>query len=155
MDEHLDPDAPTFPNVSPIDAPTAEVSFRKERIPAWLRWVVTCNPVYILSAALLLYGLYQVSIEPHFLRNETGHLIFNFSSLQCYELLVIVTAIFLARRRIWYDSMLLVGLENMLLLVPFILVSQAALIDRHYVWTICLAGGVLAIGRFASLKRFI
>ena len=46
-------------------------------------------------------------------------------------MLLVTTAIVLARRRIWYDSTLLVGLENLLVFVPFILISQAALIDQN------------------------
>jgi hypothetical protein len=36
-----------------------------------------------------------------------------------------------ARRSLWYDSTLLVGLENLLVFLPFILISLAALIDWH------------------------
>src|SRR5207237_7330887 len=68
--------------------------------------------------------------------------------------LVVGTAIFLARRGIQYDSTLLVGLENLLIFVPFMLVSQAALIDRRIVWEMCLAGAFLALARFAALKHF-
>src|SRR5207245_2680859 len=98
---------------------------------------------------------YRVSADPRFLPGEIGQLIFTFSSLQFYEVLVVITAIFLARRWIWYDSTLLVGLENMLVLVSFILVSQAALIDQRIIWVMCLAGGILALLRFTALKRFI
>jgi hypothetical protein len=121
----------------------------------WLVRFLACNPFYLVSAALLLFGVYRVSVDPSFLKAETAQLIFNFASLQFYELLLVVTAIFLARRRIWYDSTLLVSLENLLVLVPFILISQAALIDPGYVWVMCLAGCALAIVRFGGLKRFV
>jgi len=39
--------------------------------------------------------------------------------------------------------------------VPFILASQAALIETRYLWPLCLAGAVLAAVRFSGLKRFI
>ena len=119
------------------------------------RLLVASNPFYPVSAALLLYGFYRVSADTHFLPGEVAQLIFNFSSLQVYELLLVITAVFLARRCVWYDSMLLVGLENMLAPVAFILVSQAALIDRKIIWIMCLAAGILALLRFSSLKRFI
>jgi hypothetical protein len=120
-----------------------------------LKRFLACNPCYLVSAALLLYGIYRVSMDLSFLSRELAQLFFNFTSLQFYEALVVVTAIVLARRRIWYDSTLLVGLENLLVLVPFLLVSQAALIDTHMVWTMCLAAGLVALARFGSLKRFI
>ena len=68
---------------------------------------------------------------------------------------LVVTAIFLARRAVWYDSTLLVGLENLLVLVPFMLISQAALIDGRMVWILCAAAGLLAVGRLSLLRRFI
>jgi hypothetical protein len=111
--------------------------------------------LYLGSAALLLYGFYLVSCDPTFLHTEVAQLSFNLSSLQLYEALVVATAIFLAGRAVWYDSTLLVGLENLLLLVPFILISQAALIEQRLVWILCLAGGCLAAIRLLCLERFI
>src|SRR6185436_888927 len=81
----------------------------------WLRRFLACNPFYLVSVALLLYGCYRVSLEPKLFNNEVAHLYFSFSSLQIYELLLVATAILLARRKIWYDSTMLVGLENLLL----------------------------------------
>src|ERR1019366_6505194 len=65
----------------------------------WLRKFFACNPFYLVSAARML---------------------FNFTSVQAYEILLVLTAIFLSRRSLWYDSTLLVGLENLLVFVPFI-----------------------------------
>jgi hypothetical protein len=121
----------------------------------WVKRFLACNPFYLASAAVLLFGLYRVSIDTNFLRGESAQLFFNLGSLQCYEILLVVTAVFLARRSCWYDSTLLVSLENMLVLAPFILISQAALIDVRLVWTLCLAAGFLATARFAGLKRKI
>src|SRR5262249_41978689 len=96
--------------------------------------------------------LYRVSIDFH---AETAQLAFNFSSLQVYELLLVGTAIFLASRRIWYDSTLLVVLENLFLLVPFILVSQAALIDRQSVWALCILAAALVAFRTGSTRKWL
>ena len=140
--------------------PPGGVLAAKPQLPAkplsyWLRRFLACNPFYLVSAAFLLYGLYRVSVDPKFLSSETSQLAFNFTSLQFYEALLVATAIFLARRGIWYDSTLLIGLENMLVLIPFILISQAALIDTQLVSVLCLAGGAIAVARFSSLKQFI
>ena len=124
-------------------------------VKAWVKRFLACNPFYLVSAALLLYGFYRVSVDVNFLRSELAHLWFNFSSLQCYELLLVLTAVLLARRRIWYDSTLLVGLENLLVLVPFILLSEAALIGQEMAWGMCLAAGFIAAARFAGLRRGI
>ena len=120
----------------------------------WLKRFLACNPFYLVSAVLLLYGFYLVSSDPSFLRREIWQLFFNFTALQFYEILLVITALFLARRQIWYDSTLLVGLENLLVLVPFILISQAALIELHWVWRMCLVAGFAGIARAGAFKRF-
>jgi len=107
-----------------------------------------------VSAALLLFGCYRVSLDAPFLNLESARLLFNFTSVQLYEVLLVFTAIFLARRCLWYDSTLLVGLENLLVFVPFILISQAALIDSRRALAMSLIGGAVAVLRFGSLKRF-
>lgn len=121
----------------------------------WLKRFLACNPFYLLSAALLLFGFYKVSADPGFLKTEISQLIFNYSSLQLYELLIVSTAVLLASRRLWYDSTLLVVLENLLVLVPFILISQAALIGSRLLWSLCAVAAVAACARFGSLRRFI
>jgi putative effector of murein hydrolase LrgA (UPF0299 family) len=63
-------------------------------------------------------------------------------------------AIFLARRYLWYDSMVLVGLENLLVFVPFLLVSLAALTGPRITITVCAIAVILAVSRFGGLKRY-
>ncbi|HTB83941.1 MAG TPA: hypothetical protein VK742_09835 [Candidatus Sulfotelmatobacter sp.] len=120
----------------------------------WLRKIFECNPFYLVSAALLLFGCYRVSIDAPMLNWETARVLFNFFSVQVYEILLVFTAIFLARRKIWYDSTLLVGLENLLVFVPFILISLAALIDPGMAVQMCLVGAAAAVLRFGGLKKF-
>lgn len=128
---------------------------RHAELKYWLRRLLACNPCYLVSAACLLYGLYKLTPEPAFRAGEVGQLTTIFGSLQLYELLVVGTAILLARRFIWYDSTLLVTLENMFVFVPFILVTLAMYIGNTAAWIVCLTGAVLAVGKFLSLKRLI
>ncbi len=139
---------PIAPNAEPIPASARPFSW-------WLRKIFACNPFYLVSAALLLYGCYRVSIDAPIFNRETARLLFNFSSVQVYEILLVLVGIFLARRSLWYDSTLLVGLENLLVFVPFILISQAALTDAHMTAAICVVGVVLAMLRFGSLKSIL
>ncbi|MCP5521925.1 MAG: hypothetical protein H7A46_10310 [Verrucomicrobiales bacterium] len=118
----------------------------------WLRRLLACNPFYLCSAALLLWGVHLISQDTTFLPRETSQLAFNFSAVQVYEILLVLTAVWLGRRTVWYDSTLLVGLETGLLLVPFILVSQAALIDAGWVWGFCGAGLAMAFARGAAVR---
>ncbi len=127
---------------------------RPKPLSWWLRKLFACNPFYLVSAALLLFGCYHVSIDAPMFNLETARLLFNFTAIQVYEVLLVVTAIFLAHRAIWYDATLLVGLENLLVFVPFIFISLAALIDSRMALAMCLAGGAVAILRFGSLKQW-
>ncbi|HEU0008453.1 MAG TPA: hypothetical protein VFT34_01410 [Verrucomicrobiae bacterium] len=121
----------------------------------WGRWLLAGNPCYLVSAALLLFGINRLAVDPEFLKAEGAKLGFNFSALQVYELLVVGVAILLARRRVWYDSTLLVVIENLLVLVPFILITQAVLIGPEYAAALCGAAALLALARLGALKRWM
>jgi hypothetical protein len=151
MNEHDESEGSAPPTISVPDSAPVE--------PAphpfyWAKRFLVCNPFYLVSAALLLFGMYRISVDRNFFTEEISQLAFNLSSLEFYEVLLVATAIFLASRRIWYDSTLLVGLENLFIFVPFILVSQVALISTHAVWVVCTVTAIIAIARVASLKRY-
>jgi hypothetical protein len=133
-----------------LESPIPETPRRFTR----LRRCLACNPFYLVSAALLLFGIVRISNDTSFLLTEQSQLTFNFISLEVYEILLVATAILLARRCIWYDSTLLAALENMFLFIPFILLSQAALIEQRIIWGLSLTAALLAATRFAGLKRF-
>jgi hypothetical protein len=120
----------------------------------WLRRLLVCNPFFLCSAALLLWGVNRLSTDPGFPGDETQNLLFNFFALEGYELMVVFTAIVLARRKVWYDSALLSVLENGLVVVPFMLISQASLIGGPLATSLTLAGGALAVSRFAGVRRW-
>src|SRR3954470_18888967 len=88
----------------------------------WVRLLLAGNPFFIASAALLLLGINRLAVDPSFLRVEETKLLFNFSALQLYELLLAALTLFLAGRAFFYDSTLLVAIESIVLLVPFMLV---------------------------------
>jgi hypothetical protein len=119
----------------------------------WLKRLFVCNPFYLVSAALLLYGVHRISMDGGLFVAETSQLLFNFSALQIYEVLLALTASLLITRRIWYDAALLVALENMLWVVPFILVSQAAFIQPNIGMIYCSIAVVLVVMRAIWLQR--
>ena len=137
------------PTTATATAPSAPLPWGR-----WLRSFLASNPFYLMSAALLLFGIYRISVGPGLFGTETAQLAFNFGSLQFYEILLVGTAILLARRAVWYDATLLACVENALLFVPFILVSQAALIEQKWVWGFCGVGVALAMARASSLKSW-
>ncbi len=132
-------------NLAPPSPPPRPVSF-------WLKKLLVCNPFYLASAALLLYGIHRLSIDVNLFATEMRQLVFNFAALQVYEILVVVTAGLLVTRKIWYDSSLLVVLENLLWIVPFILVSQAAFLGASTGFVYCAIALVLTVGRFGWLR---
>jgi hypothetical protein len=118
----------------------------------WLKRLFVCNPFYLVSAALLLYGVHRISVDGGLFVAETSQLLFNFSALQIYEVLLALTATLLITRRIWYEATLLVALENMLWVVPFILVSQAAFIAPKIGMIYCAGAVCLMVLRAVWLR---
>jgi hypothetical protein len=119
----------------------------------WLRWIIARNPLYPLSAALLLFGINRLSTDPTFLPAEEANLFFNFSALEFYEIMLVGVALLLAHRSIHYDATLLTIIENGLVFVPLVLITQAVLIGRDMAALLCGAAAVLAVVRFALLGR--
>ncbi len=152
MNEHDESEGAAPPVISNS---TATESVRPEPKPFshWAKRFLICNPFYLVSAALLLFGMYRLSADRSLFTGEIPQLVFNLTSLEFYEVLLVATAIFLAARRIWYDSTLLVGLENLFVFVPFILVSQVALISTNVVWSVCATIAIITVLRFNALKR--
>jgi hypothetical protein len=126
---------------------------RRHPAMRWLRWIVARNPFYPLSAVLLLFGINRLSTDPTFLPVEEANLFFNFSALEFYEMMLVGVALLLAYRRIHYDATLLSIIENGLVFVPFVLVTQAVLIGRDTAALLCGAAAMLAGVRFALLRR--
>jgi hypothetical protein len=141
-----DPNLPT-----PPAAHVAQTSVCPAHGSLWKR-LIRCNPFYLISAVLLIYGVYRASIDPHFLSTETRQVIFNFGSLEIYGLMLVLTAIFLSRRQIYYDATLLVFLENVLVLVPFILISHAVFLESGLASTMSLLAGLLVTAKFTAFK---
>jgi hypothetical protein len=119
----------------------------------WVSWIVARNPFYLLSAALLLFGVNRLSIDPSFISGEESNLVFNFCSLEIYELLLVVVAVFLARRSIWYDSTLLVVIENGLVLVPCLLITHGTLIGREVALPFTITVAIAVLGRWTVIWR--
>lgn len=119
----------------------------------WLR-LMAGNPFFLISPVLLLFGLFQVATEPQMLGQEEASLAFNFSSLGIYEMMLVVTAVWLAGRRLRYDAGMLVWLENVLLFVPFLLLSQASFLETGTAMMYALIAVGLAVARWTLQYRY-
>lgn len=117
--------------------------------------LLASNPFYLASAGLLLYGINRFSIDPRLASAELAQLRFNFCALLVYEMLLVVTATMLARKAIWYETLLLVVIENLFVLVPFSLVSRAILLDRSLALAMCGAATGMAVLKFWTIRRYI
>jgi len=146
FNEWLRSPAPATPAVAEPIAPG--VAWRE-----WARRLLVCNPFFLGSAALLLLGVLQLSRDPNFLNAESAKLLFNYGALQLYEVLVVVAALVLARRKTWYDSALLVVVEHGLVFVPFLLISQASLISPALGAALAAGAALLAGARAAAIRR--
>src|SRR5450631_2573990 len=90
MENNPQPGQPQTPDILPgIGAVPPQMSaLAAQPMSCWIKKFFACNPFYLVSAALLLYGLSLVSSDAGFLSREFDQLAFNFTSLQVYELLL-------------------------------------------------------------------
>lgn len=143
------------PNTDEVSPPVlSEPTDQTPDLIAGLKRLLVCNPFYLASAALLLFALSRLTQDARFLTTETRQVLFQFTVLQGYGFLLVGTALWLSRRPVWYDSALLVVLENGLLLAPFLGISQAVLLDEPLAWSLALSGGFAVLGRGWSLRRW-
>jgi hypothetical protein len=117
--------------------------------------MIAGNPFYLISAGLLLYGINLLTTDPKLVGAEFSMLRFNFCALVIYELMLVTTAITLARRRVWYDALLLVGLSNVFVIVPFSLISRAVFLNTRLALVMSAIGTLLAVGKFWAFKRYM
>jgi hypothetical protein len=123
--------------------------------PTWLKRFLAGNPLYLASAGLFLYGINTVTTDSRFVGAEDSLLRFNFCALALYELILVITAIALARRSIWYDAILLAALANVFVIVPFSLISRAVYLSPGLAWTMSLCATVFAALKIWAFQRFI
>ncbi len=157
MDEAINPESRNetpSPDEIPPTLDTEPISEMKIDWLHWVRRLLVCNPFFLCSAALLLFGVNRLSLDPNFLAEEQANLLFNYGALQLYGFLVVGTALILARRRIWYDSALLVVVEHGLVLVPFMLISQGALIHAKLGMMLAIGAVVMTLLRMLAIRRW-
>jgi len=119
------------------------------------RRLLAGNPFYLASAGLFLYGVNSVTTDSRLVGAELSLLQFNFSALALYEIILAITAIALARRKIWYDAVLLVALANLFVIVPFSLISRAVYLSSNLALAMCVFAGLFAALKIWAFKRFI
>ncbi len=127
------------------------------------RKLLACNPFYLISAAFLLYGLghaVNATLDHH---NELENLLvepmeflMHYATPEVYGLLLVGTAVFLCRRKVWYDSTLLVVLAMVFLPVSAILLNLGLKyrVSPWFIGSACVLTVLLAVVKAAALKYF-
>jgi len=101
-------------------------------IQKWLRLLLLGIRFIFASAALLLFGIKPSFGRPSFPERRGSQPDLQFLGVAGLRIVLIGVVVFLAARRISNDSTLLVVLESIVLFVPFILVTQAAMIGKEW-----------------------
>lgn len=92
----------------------------------WLKRFVTVNPFFVASALMILVGIALVlNDETSFPTTNESSLVFSMISVELYQACLVLAAVFLAKRLVHTDSLLLVVIEFVFLVIPFILLTAA------------------------------
>lgn len=118
----------------------------------WVRWLLAGNPFYPVSAGLVLLGVFLLSGEQRIFDTELRQLWFNLGAVSGYGFLMVFTAVWLYRRRVHYETIMLAVLVALPILTPFILISQAALIGGNVLPAACLVAAACAGTQFTLLR---
>src|SRR5215469_6740422 len=130
-------------SISPATNPHATATDFVELLRSLFKRILAGNPFYLASAGLLLYGINQLTTDSKLVGSEFPMLRFNFCALVLYEIMLVGTAILLIRRKIWYDALLLFGLTNLFVIVPFSLISRAVFLSSHLALAMSVCGVLL------------
>jgi len=112
------------------------------------------NPVYLISAALMILGVYTIVRPGTQTLGNLPAILATFFTLQFYELLLVGIAILLVcRRRVMDDGATLALIESLLAIGCFVIADELTFKDGRMALGLLLgfAALVLAAGRFAAL----
>jgi hypothetical protein len=115
--------------------------------------VMVCNPLLLLSPICLLYGIYRAVVAPNLFATDTDNTIFNFVALAVYVLMVCAVSTLLARRRIVPDTIMLLLLNGLLFVSPFILIAHGVFLESHLALALGILGIAMSKGQLEILKR--
>src|SRR4051812_20422755 len=115
--------------------------------------VMVCNPLLLLSPMCLLYGIYRAVIAPNLFATDAGNTIFNFIALALYVLMVCVISTLLARSRIVPDTVMLLLLNGLLFVAPFILIAHGVFLEGHLAIALGILGIATCRGQLEILKH--
>jgi hypothetical protein len=115
--------------------------------------ITVCNPLLLLSPLCLLYGIYRAVVAPNLFPTDTGNTVFNFLALATYVLMVCVTSTLLARKRIVPDTVMLLLVNALLFVAPFILIAHGVFLEGHVAIALGALGIAMAKGQLEIFRR--
>lgn len=132
---------------------TSDSSEPRNSFARLLATVMVCNPLLLLSPMFLLYGIYKAVTAPALFVDDTSNTLFNFIALALYVLAVCVTATLLARKRIIADATMLLLLQALLFVSPFILIAHGVFIDNHMAVALGSFGMASGLAQLEILRK--
>ena len=115
--------------------------------------ITLCNPLLLLSPLCLLYGIYRAVVAPNLFATDTSNTIFTFLALAIYVLMVCVTSTLLARKRIVPDTVMLLLVNALLFVAPFILIAHGVFLEGHVAIALGALGIAMAKGQLEIFRR--
>ncbi|MBM4032286.1 MAG: hypothetical protein FJ291_10915 [Planctomycetes bacterium] len=116
------------------------------------------NPAYLISAALMILGVYSIVQPGSQAIGNIPAILATFSTLQFYELLLVGIAVFLVcRRGVTDDGATLVLIEALFAVGCFVVADELAFKDRYRPLGLFLglSATLLAAGRLAALGKAV
>jgi hypothetical protein len=115
--------------------------------------IIVCHPLLLLSPMCLLYGIYRAVVAPTLFATDSRNTIFNFIALALYVLMVCATSTLLARKRIIPDAVMLLLLNALLFVAPFILIAHGVFLEGELALALGIMGLSMGMGQLEILKR--
>ncbi|NQZ56375.1 MAG: hypothetical protein HRT88_02740 [Lentisphaeraceae bacterium] len=118
------------------------------------RFLLTCNPWFLASTVLILFGIYSFSNDSAYAGEhaEVTQPVLSFVSLQIYEVLALAAALIFRKWRQWHDSVFLLIVGSLLIFIPFLTLSKAIHLEVDHSKIICLVAVSMALVKMACLK---
>ena len=124
------------------------------RTPTFWKAVWRHNPAYLISAVLMILGVYTIVQPGSQAFGNLPAILATFSTFQVYELLLVGIALFLIRwRRVMDDGATLVLAESVFVVGCFIILDEVTFRNGRIGLGLCLSlvAAVLATGRLGAL----
>lgn len=117
------------------------------------RKVMICNPFLVLSPLFLLQGIHEAVRNPNLFTTDLSNTLFVFTALLVYLTLLGVISTRLGERMIFADATLLLCIQMVLFIAPFILIAHGVFLESGIALSLGISGWLAGMGQLLHLKR--